>query len=155
MTKKGKGMISIPLALELKAAGLAWTPRLHDFFAIPDRGMDERLFVIGDILVSIERLRGEQLISFDGASEWALDYVLTGDSLWMPTEEQLRDLIEERLALAEQSPVLRLTTTSDGYCVALTWRAANQEANLLEFEAFGASDAYAKALLFILQTAAV
>lgn len=148
-------MISIPLALELKAAGLAWTPRLHDFFAIPDHGMDERLFVIGDILVSIERLRGEQLISFDGTSEWALDYVLTGDSLWMPTEEQLRDLIEERLALAEQSPVLRLTTTSDGYCVALTWRAENQEINPLEFEAFGASDAYAKALLFILQTAAV
>ena len=145
-------MISIPLALELKAAGLVWTPRLHDFFAIPDRGLDERLFVIGDILVSIERLRGEQLISFDGATEWALDYVLTGDALWMPSEEQLRELVEEHLALMAQ-PALRLSSTADGYRVTLSWLAENQAAKILEFEAFGASDAYARALLFMLQAA--
>ena len=143
-------MISIPLALELKAAGLAWTPRLHDFFAIPDRSLDDRLFVIGDILVTIERLRGEQLISFDGASEWALDYVLTGEAVWMPSEEQLREMVEERLAIMAQ-PALCLNTMPDGYRVALSWLDADSKVQTLEFEAFGASDAYARALLFILQ----
>jgi len=143
-------MISIPLALELKAAGLAWTPRLHDFFAIPDRGLDDRLFVIEDILVTIERLRGEQLISFDGASEWALDYVLTGEAVWMPSEEQLREMVEEQLAIMAQ-PALCLNTMPDGYRVTLSWLDAHSKAQIREFEAFGASDAYARALLFILQ----
>jgi len=100
--------------------------------------------------VTIERLRGEQLISFDGASEWALDYVLTGEAVWMPSEEQLREMVEEQLAIMAQ-PALCLNTIPDGYRVTLSWLDTDSKAQTLEFEAFGASDAYARALLFILQ----
>jgi len=38
----------LSIARLLKDAGLQWQPELNDFFAIPDRGIDEKIFVISD-----------------------------------------------------------------------------------------------------------
>lgn len=90
-------MISLLMAQRLKQAGLAWTPRLHDFFAIPERGMDTRIFVISDLQANIEKLFGSEVVAFQGASEWALDYLVTSEAVWMPREDQLREALLTRL----------------------------------------------------------
>ena len=138
-------MLSITLAEQLKDAGLVWTPRLHDFFILPERDLDEQIFVISDMMVDVEKLRNQHLITFNGAPEWAMDYVLVSDALWMPTEAQLRDTLEQQL-LNEPQPTVRLSTTVDGYRCDVHWQG---ESRL--FEAFGASEAYGLALLFVLR----
>jgi hypothetical protein len=139
-------MLSLTLAKDLKAAGLAWTPAPNDFFAVPDRGLDEESFVISDMTVLVELVKGQLAVTFHGTAEWALDHVLVADLVWLPTETQLRDLLEQHL-LEEAEPSLRLTSTADGYRCELQFRGEP-----LFFEAFGASEAYGAALLYVLQS---
>jgi hypothetical protein len=137
-------MISLATALALKAAGLTWMPMDLDFFAIPDRQMDERIFVISDMLVTVDILQGLQVVAFQGASEWALDSLVTTEAVWMPREDQLRMALEAAL-LASGRPELRLSGGLNGYrCEML------HEGKLVAFEAKDASEAYARALLHLL-----
>lgn len=137
-------MITLNTAQELKAAGLKWSPALHDFFAVPDRGMDHRVFVISDMLTNIENLFGSPVVAFQGASEWALDYLVTSEAVWVPTESQLRQIIEENL-LKEQNASL-----------SLSWNMRNYQCEIFikdrlqTFEDPDAATAYGKALLYIL-----
>jgi len=137
-------MISLTLAEQLKAEGLKWTPAKNDFFAIPDRGFDDTIFVISDMTVMVEELRGQLAVHFHGAVEWALDYILVSELVWLPTETQLRELLEQRL-VGEPEPALKLVSTSDGYHCEIHFRGQT-----LEFEAFGVSETYGMALLHIL-----
>ena len=138
-------MISVTLAHELKNAGLDWQPALHDFFALPDRLMDDKVFVISDLLVNIEQLQGTQIVSFQGAPEWALDYLVTSDVVWIPTETQMRQRLESAL-LASGSLDLDMITTIAG--VRLDFTYSGQK---LSFEARDAQEVYARALLFLLR----
>ena len=90
-------MISLDTAIQLKNAGLIWIPSKHDFFALPDRDLDHLLFVISDMTINVELLSGYPVVTFNGASEWALDYVTIRDVVWLPREEQLRAALEDRL----------------------------------------------------------
>jgi hypothetical protein len=136
-------MISLDTAVKLKSAGLVWRPALHDFFAIPEHGLDDRVFVIGDMLATVELLQGLQVISFQGASEWALDSIVFSEAVWMPGESQLRQVLEEVL-LSMGFTGLRLISNPNGYrCEIPTingWRG---------YEASEASEAYALAILAI------
>ena len=138
-------LISLALAQQLKAVGLEWTPARHDFFAVPDRSMDERVFVITDMTVLMEKVHGQAAITFHGVAEWALDYVMLAEVIWLPTETQLRNCLERRLT-SQRQPVLRLSSTVDGYCCEI-----EQDGRLLSFESFGASESYGQALLHLLQ----
>jgi hypothetical protein len=64
-------MISLQTARKLKEAGLSWQPALNDFFAIPDREMDDQIFVISEVQVTVEVMQELQVLTFQGASEWA------------------------------------------------------------------------------------
>jgi hypothetical protein len=141
-------MISLTLGQQLKDAGLAWTPAENDFFAIPDRNLDEAVFVISDMIVLLERMHGQLAVTFHGSVEWALDHVMVAELVWLPTEAQLRTALEQRL-LGEPSPALQLTVTPDGYVCTIHFRG-----EALAFEAFGAGEAYAAALLHLLKHAA-
>jgi len=136
-------MLSLTTARRLRAAGLAWTPSLHDFFAIPDRGLDDRVFVISDVSVDVELLQSRSIVTFNGTSEWALDYEVMSELVWMPTEEQLRQQLEQRLA--NSAPALALIHAPDGYGCQI-----QREGCLLAFRGAGASEAYAEALLHVL-----
>jgi hypothetical protein len=138
-------MISLATARKLKAAGLVWVPNLHDFFAIPERSMDERLFVISDMLVTVDMLQGLQVVSFQGASEWALDSLVTTDAVWMPSEAQVRQALEAAL-LASGHPDVLLKSSLVGFRCTISFQ--NEP---LSFEANEASEAYAAALLHILE----
>ena len=136
-------MISSETARKLKAAGVIWTPSLHDFFMIPERGMDDKIFVISDMLVTVDTLQGELLIMFQGASEWALDSLLTRESVWLPTEEQLRRLVEAML-IRSGKPEFVLTSRIGGCTCAFELNGERYP-----FEGQSASEAYAEALLFL------
>jgi hypothetical protein len=137
-------MISLSLAVELKNAGLVWNPALHNLFAIPDSDLDQRVFVVSDMAIDVERLFGQQAITFNGAVEWSLDHIMVDDVVWMPTEEQLREALQQRL-LGEAEPAIRLNSYSNRFRCMI-----NLEGELLSFEAHTASDAYGLALLHIL-----
>jgi hypothetical protein len=90
--------VSVGLARRLQAAGLQWRPGLFDFFHIPDRHLDDEIFVIADLSVDVQRLGdGIAAITFNGAVEWSLDYILQQDVVWLPTESQLRELLGDGL----------------------------------------------------------
>jgi hypothetical protein len=140
-------MISLATARQLKAAGLTWVPVLFDFFAIPDRNMDDKVFVISDMLVTVDLLQGLQVVSFQGASEWALDSLVTTDAVWMPTEAQIRQALEGAL-LASERPEVRLTSSLAGYRCDFQF-----DGQQLAVESNDASEAYAAALLHVLTAA--
>ena len=135
-------MISLALAQELKEAGLVWRTAINDFFAVPDRGMDDKLFVISDLMVTMELLQGWPALIFHGTAEWAADYLLTHDAVWMPTEEQLRQEFQAMLAQNGRGE-FQLTYESDQYT--LHFQAGSRVSGLR------ADEVYAKALLLFLQ----
>ena len=137
-------MISLESARKLKRAGLTWTPNLHDFFAIPDRDLDEDIFVISDIQATISVILLQQVISFQGASEWALDSLLIEEAVWMPREDQLRDFLEILLLKTNFSGI-KLRIGIDGYRINMIF-----QDHEYQFRDNDASEVYAKALLFIL-----
>ena len=137
-------MISLSIARRLKEAGLSWTPAVNDYFALPDRGFDDHLFVISDVMSTIEIRQKLSVVTFQGTVEWALDYLLVSEVVWMPREDQLRENILTYLP-DESQPTLRLEFTRGGYRCDIKiqgiWRT---------FEGTEASEAYAYALLYLL-----
>ena len=137
-------MISLELAQTLKKAGLVWKASNHDFFAIPDRGMDDRRFVIADMMANLDLLQGWPVITFHGTAEWALDYIVTTEVVWMPTEAQLRQELEVLLK-DEVEKVMQLWWENGRYHTQIQYR--NQT---LTFDAATASNAYGEAILHLL-----
>lgn len=137
-------MLSLTTATALREAGLLWTPQNLDFFAIPMPEFEGQVFAINDMTVLAEALYGEPAITFHGSVEWALDHLWQGDVIWLPREDQLRELLEERL-LGQQQPALTLETSRYGYRCTI-----NVQGEPLAFEDFDASEAYAAALLHML-----
>jgi hypothetical protein len=138
-------MISLELAQQLKLSNLAWSPAKNDFFVIPDRDLDDTVFVVNDISVVVQSLQGHLAVTFHGVVEWALDHIWVAELVWLPTESQLRELLEQHL-IGQSEPILVLISTADGYRCEIQFKG-----EFLAFEAFGASDAYGLALLYILQ----
>ena len=138
-------MLSINLAQQLKVSGLEWQLQKNDFFHIPDRGFDDTVFVVTDMTVLVENLHGNLAITFHGTVEWALDHVLVTELVWLPSESQLREELEKHL-IGETEPSLVLISTADGYRCEIRFKG-----EFLAFEAFGVSDVYATALLYVLQ----
>lgn len=134
-------MLSIEIAHQLKEAGLEWQPELHDFFAIPMPGLDERYFVITDMLVDLAVVQGWPAITFTGSAEWALDHILQSDAIWVPRETQLRRLVFQQGGIEEQ----RLVSTAEGST--LTMRVDGKEH---VFDAGSGVDALGLALLYLL-----
>ena len=80
-----------------------------------------------------------------GAVEWALDHVMVAELIWVPTETQLRELLEDHL-VGEPQPALSLVSTPDGYRSEIQFREET-----LVFEGFGVSEVYGTALLHIFE----
>lgn len=138
--------ISLELAQKLKNAGLVWKASIHDFFAIPGRDMDDRLFVITDMMAYLDLLRGWPVITFHGTAEWALDYIITSEVVWMPTEGQLRQELETLLQDdPEQSLVLQ--RRPGGYRLQVQFRGQQ-----IQFEGQTASEVYGQTVLHLLET---
>jgi hypothetical protein len=138
--------LSIATARALRAAGLAWQPAQLDTFVIPDHGLDERVFVITDMPAALAQIQGQTMMTFEGAVEWALDYIAAGEIVWLPSEAQLRELLAARLA-SDSAAQLSLTLTPAGCRCDLVFRGQP-----LAFEGPNGAEAYAAALLHVLQS---
>ena len=132
------------MARHLKDAGLIWIPAMHDYFAVPDRGLDDHIFVINDVMAYVEIRNNLPMVTFHGTAEWALDYLLTSEVIWLPKEDQLRMNVM-RLLSPESQPALLLASTEDGYRLEIQLPGGSRV-----FEATEASEAYAAALLHLL-----
>ena len=141
-------MIPLALAVKLKEAGLVWRTNTHDFFAIPGHDLDDRIFVLADMVAFTELVQGWPAVAFHGTAEWALDYIFTDEIVWMPTEEQLRDALVDNLRRdGDAPPALRLSYgPGDGYRCEVGFRGQT-----VPFDGPTAGEAYALALLHVLE----
>jgi hypothetical protein len=104
-------MITRALAEELAAKGLPWEPASGDRFLVPDRDLDEEVFVVSGMAIEIAELPSGSEMRFNGTVEWALDSIDQREVVWLPREDQLRAALGDRF--------LRLESVTGGYAVVL------------------------------------
>jgi hypothetical protein len=143
MTQDG-AMVSVALARKLRDAGLEWVPQKGDRFVIADRGMDDDSFVLSDMTIEVHRFRSGPVIGFNGTTEWALDSMDQSEALWLPAEDQLRELLGTSFR--------GLTRTQEGYRVVTAPDTGNGTPEA-SYDASTAADAYGLAVLAALETA--
>jgi hypothetical protein len=86
-------VITPDLAQRLRDSGIVWAPANGDRFMVPDRDLDDAVFVVSDMVVEAHDLPSGPLLRFNGTTEWALDSIPRDETLWLPREEQLRHLL--------------------------------------------------------------
>ena len=133
-------MISTGLARRLRDAGLRWTPASGDRFQIDRAELDAEIFTISELTIEAHQYPTGTVLGFNGTTEWALDSVEVDDTLWLPREDQLRDLL--------RTAFRRLDRTSDGYRV--TYLLDGHERVAVSISA---PEAYGLALLALLERA--
>jgi hypothetical protein len=138
-------MIDVALARNLHDSGLRWRPATGDRFliesaAFEDEDGEAQVFTISEMTIEAHTYPTGTELGFNGTTEWALDSVSTDDSLWLPREDQLRELL---------GPTFHaLTRTEEGdYEVSTTIGGEIQV-----FTAPDAENAYASALLAYIHT---
>jgi hypothetical protein len=136
-------MISLEMAKRLKDAGVKWEPAQGDKFALLDRDLDDRVFVINDMATVIELLQGTPAVTFHGTPEWALDYVLLTEAVWLPDEGQIRQRLHDILVL-QGEPVYDLLYADGEFLCRFEWKG-----EALSFKSSGACEAYGEALLYL------
>lgn len=134
-------MISTELARALRDSGLVWRPRAGDAFRIDLIEADEEVFFLSDMTVEAHEFSTGTVLGFNGTTEWALDSVAIDEALWHPHEHQLREAL---------GPAFVSLTATDGYTVT-----ARIDGESSSFAADVATDAYAKALLHLLDSLAL
>ena len=138
-------MITRELAEALVAKGLRWEPRSGDRFLVPDRDLDDEVFVVSGMAVEVADLpQGEAEMRFNGTVEWALDSIEQSEVVWLPREDQLRAALGDRFVALE--------SVTGGYAVVVTaspgtTRRAGSAERHVDIDA---ERAYARALLSVL-----
>ena len=131
-------MLTLDLARRLAAAGVLWEPQPGDRFAIDVDTLTDQTYCISDLTIELHHYADQSVLGFNGTTEWALDSVSLDETLWIPREDQLRELLGDRL--------LSVHRTEDG------WRVTTQatpEADPQETQDADLERAYARALLLI------
>lgn len=134
-------MIGVQLAQQLREAGLTWKPALGDRFAIPDRDLDDEIFVLSNMTIEVHSMPEGRVIGFNGTTEWALDDVELDETVWLPREDQLRELLGGTFRTLRRGPA--------GYEIVIDLLGEERT-----FDAGTVEDAYAAALLHLLAACA-
>lgn len=128
-------MVAIDLARALRDLGLEWDPVPGDQFTILQPELTGEVFTLSEMVVEARRYSTGTVLGFNGTTEWALDSLALDDALWLPREDQLRDLL---------GAAFRSLTLEDG----TFWvEASDGSGQTRTSAARDASDAYAHALL--------
>ena len=124
-----------------------------DSFSIDRVEADKEIYTLSDMTVEAQALASGTVLGFNGTTEWALGSVALDDALWLPREDQLREL----LAGAFRS-LLRIDSTENigsSQLESARYRvAAVIGGTAVQFDAADAADAYAHALLALIDYAA-
>ncbi len=135
-----EGMINRELAEALAARGLVWVPASGDRFVVPDRDLDDEVFVVSGMSIEVSDLPTGAEMRFNGTVEWALDSIQQSEVVWLPREEQMREALGERF--------LRLESVTGGFAVVLApSNGSGREQRCVDFDV---ERAYARALLSVL-----
>lgn len=86
-------MISVDAALRLDRAGVRWRPKAGDRFTVRGDEMRGEVFTVADMVVEARHYPTGTVLAFNGTTEWALDSLRIAEALWLPREDQLRDLL--------------------------------------------------------------
>lgn len=129
-------VISRELAARL-TPHLDWTPNNGDQFFIPRAEISDSVFMVSDMVVELVVRGGESRFHFNGTVEWALDSVESDVVVWLPREEQLRELLGDHF--------LSLDYSGQGFVVTVSGPGRAQHTPAEP----DASDAYARALLYV------
>jgi hypothetical protein len=133
-------VIGVQLARQLRDAGLTWKPGPGDRFTIPDRDLDDEVFVLSNMTIQVYSVPEGRVVGFNGTTEWALDDVELDETVWLPREDQLRELLGGTFRT--------LSRTTGGYQVVINLLGTERR-----FEAASTEEAYAAALLHLLAAA--
>ncbi len=133
-------MIGVHVAQQLKEAGLTWKPGPGDRFAVPDRDLDDEVFVLSNMTIEVHTMPEGRVIGFNGTTEWAMDDVELDEALWLPREDQLRELLGGTLRALRRGEA--------GWDVDITLMGEDRT-----FTAPTPEEAYAAALLHLLAAA--
>ena len=107
-------MITVELARRLRDAGMGWTPSAGDRFVVPDRDMDEHVFVVSEMTIETQQLASGAVVRFNGTTEWALDSIAQDEVVWLPRESQLRAMLGDRFHRLEAVPEGFVVVLQDG-----------------------------------------
>lgn len=157
-------MISQDLAQTLRDAGLRWRPAAGDRFVIPQPGLDDELFTLSEMTIEAREYPTGTILGFNGTTEWALDSVAQEDALWMPREDQLRDLLGRAFVSLARHAVGAPDGAPDGVVEAMPQDLEEDGAAVFRvttrgpggertFDAGTPADAYGLALLALVQHA--
>lgn len=91
-------MITRELAVALRDAGLVWHPAEGDRFQLdlPDEvelEAEADVFTVSGMTIEARHTPSGTDLAFNGTTEWALDAVTLADAVWLPREDQLRELL--------------------------------------------------------------
>jgi hypothetical protein len=131
-------MISTDLARALREAGLTWHPASGDRFQLDEPEFDADVFTVSEMTIEPRTYPTGVILAFNGTTEWALDSVALEEALWLPREDQLRELLRGMFR--------SLRRTDDAHVVEIRF-----DGVVREFEHPEPADAYALALLSVLQ----
>jgi hypothetical protein len=108
-------VIPIELATALRDAGLVWHPRVGDRFMLVQGTFDGEVFTLSDMVVEAHNASTGAVLAFNGTTEWALDSTPAEDALWLPREDQLRELLGGSFrSLTRDGDVYRVTVVLPG-----------------------------------------
>jgi hypothetical protein len=133
-------VITRELALALARRGLPWSPASGDRFYVPDRDLDDEVFVVSGMSIEVSDLPSGAEVRFNGTVEWALDSIAQDEVVWLPREEQMRAALEDRFLRLE-----RIDAETGGYAVVVA--DVTGEVRHVDIDA---ERAYARALLSVL-----
>ena len=128
-------MISRELAIALREAGVRWTPVPGDRFSLLDPAFEGDVFTLSDMTVEAQGPPDARVLGFNGTTEWALDSVGLEDALWLPREDQLRELIG--------AAFVSLQSRDEGFAVTVRLPPRPDE----DLESDSAADCYALGVL--------
>jgi len=129
-------VITSELARALRDSGLEWRPQVGDAFIIDRVEADADVFYLSDLTIEAHEYSTGTVLGFNGTTEWALDSVDIDDALWLPREDHLR----ERLGNT-------FVSLSGAFVVETSFEGVTQR-----FEADAAANAYARALIHLLDS---
>lgn len=86
-------MVPTSLARDLRDAGLVWKPSSGDRFVVTQPALEGEVFTISEMTIEAHEYPTGTILGFNGTTEWALDAVDLAGALWLPREDQLRELL--------------------------------------------------------------
>lgn len=133
-------MITRELAVALRDAGLVWHPASGDRFQLdlPDElEAESETFTVSEMTIEARQTPSGTDLAFNGTTEWALDAVTLADAVWLPREDQLRELL--------RGTFRRLSRLPDSFLVEI-----EVAGETLRFEHPEPAEAYGRALLALI-----